>query len=54
MATATIPPASMNGFRTWTLSETIPTTTTATASADQNQFPKPLASDWLKPKTDTK
>ena len=44
----------MKGFLTRSLSEMMPMATTATASADQNQLPSPFASDWLKPKTDTK
>ena len=54
MTTAQTPPSIMNGLRTFMRSETTPTSTTATASADQNQFPRPFASDWEKPKTETK
>ncbi len=44
----------MKGFRTFMRSDATPTRTTATASADQNQLPSPLASDWENPNTETK
>jgi len=41
----------MNGLRTRTRSDRIPTITSATASNAQNQLPREFAFDWLYPNT---
>ena len=40
-------PSTMNGLRTRTRSETMPTISSAAALNDQNQLPRAFAFDWL-------